>query len=63
MSEPATKADIEKMITLFGKRFDAIDQQLNRMDSKLNHTIEEVARLREDITGLQNEKFEIKRVK
>lgn len=63
MSDPATKADIEKIITLFAKRFDTIDQQLSKMDFKLDHTIEETARLREDITGLQNEKFEIKRVK
>ena len=40
-----------------------IKSKLNTMDKKLDHTIEEVACLREDVNGLKNEEFEIRRVK
>lgn len=40
-----------------------IKSKLNSMDEKLDHTMEEVARLREEVNGLKNEKFEIRRIK
>lgn len=40
-----------------------IKSKLNLMDKKLDHTMEEVAHLREDVNGLKNEQFEIRRIK
>jgi tetrahydromethanopterin S-methyltransferase subunit G len=40
-----------------------IKSKLNLMDEKLDHTMEEVAQLREDVNGLKNEQFEIRRIK
>jgi peptidoglycan hydrolase CwlO-like protein len=40
-----------------------IKSKLNSMDEKLDHTMAEVASLREDVNGLKDEKFEIKRIK
>jgi hypothetical protein len=70
MDNPATKEDILKVINVIGdlkkdldKKFVAMDKRFDTIETKIDHTIEEVAKLPQDVTGLQNEKFEIKRVK
>lgn len=40
-----------------------VKSKLNSMDEKIDHTMEEVAHLREDVNSLKNEKFEIRRIK
>lgn len=40
-----------------------MNQNMDKLESKVDCAIKEIASLREDVTGLQNEKFEIKRVK
>jgi hypothetical protein len=65
---------ILKAIASLDKKIDGIDIRLKdfehkteqhfiKIETKLTTIEEESVRLREDVTGLQNEKFEIKRIK
>ena len=59
MDNPATKEDILKVINIIGglkkdlgKNIDGLEKRLDTIETKLDHTMEEVANLRQDVTGL-----------
>ena len=63
MNEPVTKDDILKVIQCIGDLKKSMEQRFDQLESKLDHTVEEVVKLREEVNGIHQEKFEIKRVK
>lgn len=59
-----TKIDsLESKMGAVETKLNTIDAKIDRIDKKLDHTMEGVACLREDVNGLKDEKFEIRRVK